>query len=195
MLESLNLNELKRFRAIIFTAIKLEYLAIRKPLQNLQEFTHNNKNFEIGTFKTDDYEWDVFIFQTGVGNSEAAHITTLAIEAFDPDIVIFAGIGGSLKDAKITDVVMATDVFNYESSKITATEILARPKGRAIFPEIDQIVQYIDCHYQPNNFSIFKGTIVSGEKVLAARDIDEVNFIRTYYNNAVALDMEGYGFA
>jgi len=195
VLESPSFNELNKCRAIIFTALKLEYCAVRKHLQNLEKVSKNNKNYEIGTFNTDDKEWEVLICKTDVGNSEAAHITTSAIEAFYPDIAIFSGIGGSLKDAKIKDVVIATQVFNYESAKVTESESLARPKGIQISPDIGQIVEDIELFFPSDDFSIFRGPIVSGEKVLAAKNIEEVNFIRTHYNNALALDMEGYGFA
>lgn len=195
MLETSAFNEIKKYRVIILTALKLEYKAVRKHLQIIKKEDHSNINFEIGSFSANDQQWEVIICETGMGNAEAANVTTLAIKQYRPDLVIFVGIGGGLKDVAIKDVVIATQVYNFESAKVTETEHLTRPKGYPIDPELERIAQDIERAAPSGDFSIIKGTIVSGEKVLASIRSSEVELIQTRYNDAVAIDMEGYGFS
>lgn len=195
MLETSAFKEINKYRVIILTALKLEYEAVKKHLQILKKEVYGNINFEIGSFSTDDLQWNVIICETGIGNVDAARITTLAIEHYQPDLVIFVGVGGGLKDVKIKDVVIASQIFNFESAKVTETEHLTRPMVCRIDPELERIAQDIQRSPPSGDYAIFRGPVVSGEKVLASSNSSEVELIRTRYNNALAIDMEGYGFS
>lgn len=115
-------------RALILTALPLEYKAVTTHLKNLREETHPRGTvYEVGQFTgADGSPWDVCVAETGMGNSGAATETERAISCFSPEIAVFVGVAGGRKDVDIGDVVIATKVYGYESGK-AQREFLPRP--------------------------------------------------------------------
>src|SRR6266851_166085 len=112
------LDSMPSRRALIVTALALEYKAVQARLRNLVEHTHRGTVYEVGDFLGDaGVSWGVCIVETGPGNAVSAAETERAINYFDPEVVFFVGIAGGLKDVVIGDVVAATKVYGYESGK------------------------------------------------------------------------------
>ncbi|NES22582.1 MAG: tetratricopeptide repeat protein [Symploca sp. SIO3E6] len=189
--------------AVILTALPVEYLAVRKHLIELEEKEHPQGTiYEQGKFVAQGQTWEVGIAEVGAGNSGAAVEAERAIAYFQPNILFFVGIAGGIKDVAIGDVVVATEVYNYESGKVgqqfftrpkagkSAYRVLQRAKFEAKQEEWLQRLETASAR-QP---SVFVAPIVAGEKVIASRQSDLFESLRKSYNDAIALEMEGFGF-
>ena len=76
-------------RAVILTAIPVEYIAVKDHLSNLQEEEHEQGTvYELGQFLDNGKSWEVGIVEIGPGNTRAAMETERAIAYFDPDVVL-----------------------------------------------------------------------------------------------------------
>jgi WD40 repeat protein/nucleoside phosphorylase len=187
--------------AVILTALPVEYLAVRAYLTNLQEETHTNGTiYERGQFAADCQTWNVGIVEIGAGNSGAALEAERAIAYFNPDVILFVGVAGGVKDVKLGDVVASTKVYAYESGK---AEITFKPRpeiglasyaleqrARAEARKSDWLNRIPETEVRP---SIFVAPIAAGEKVIASTKSEVYQFLRSNYGDAVAVEMEGFG--
>lgn len=190
-------------RAVILTALPIEYLAVRTHLTDLQEEMHPQGTiYERGKFLTNGQVWEVGIAEVGAGNAGAAIEAERAIAYFKPDILFFVGIAGGIKDVVIGDVVAATKVYGYESGKV-GEQFFTRPAlGHSTYALVQRArsearkaewLQRLPSSpvSQPR---VFVAPIAAGEKVVASKQSDVFNFIRASYNDAIAVEMEGFGF-
>jgi nucleoside phosphorylase len=193
-----------RRRALLLTALPLEYKAVINHLQNLREETHPRGTvYEVGEFAgADGSRWDVCVAETGMGNSGAATETERAISYFRPEIAIFVGVAGGLKDVQIGDVVVATKVYGYESGK-AQREFLPRPNVYETAYDLQQRARAEAKREQWLNrlgavktrkIRAFVRPIASGEKVLASQRSALSKFLRQNCSDAIAIDMEAVGF-
>jgi nucleoside phosphorylase len=190
-------------RAAILTALPVEYLAVRTYLSDLQEEMHPQGTiYERGKFVNHGQSWEVGIAEVGAGNAGAAVEAERAIAYFKPDVLIFVGIAGGIKDVAIGDVVAATEVYGYESGKV-GEQFLTRPKaGKSAYALVQRAKSEARkgewlrrlSHIPASMPRVFVAPIAAGEKVVASRESGVFNFIRTSYNDAIAVEMEGFGF-
>ena len=185
--------------AVILTALPVEYLAVRAHLQALREEVHAQGTiYERGTFGA----WEVGIVEIGAGNVGAALEAERAVAHFKPDVILFVGMAGGIKEVAIGDMVVSTKVYGYESGKAEQRfrprpeiglssynlEQRARAEARkddwlerlAVVPEV-----------RPR---VFVGPIAAGEKVIASTQSEVFQFLRENYGDAIAVEMEGLGF-
>ncbi len=74
-------------KAVILTALPVEYKAVRTHLTDLQEETHPQGTvYEIGRFSSIIRSWEVGIVEIGEGNPAAALEAERAIQYFKPDV-------------------------------------------------------------------------------------------------------------
>lgn len=188
--------------AVIFTAIDIEYDAVRRHASDLTTYQHARGNlYEIGTFES----WKIVLRQAGVGNQVAAVETERAIEEFSPDVILFVGVAGGLKDVSLGDVVVANQVRSYDSGKEDEDAFKPRDVGnRSSFVLLERC-QQISRHsewrsriYEPNSLctqpSALIGPIVAGEKVIASLKSRTSELIAQNCSDALAAEMEGGGF-
>lgn len=189
--------------AVILTALPLEFSAVRAHLTNPYEVNHPQGNvYERGTFSAGGQTWDVAVAEMGAGNTSAAFETERAIQHFHPQVLLFVGVAGGLKDVEIGDVVAATKVYAYESGKAEKT-FKTRPevgnssytlvqRARAIARHEDwlQRIQPSPTDQTPRGYT---GAIAAGEKVVASTRSETALFLREHYGDALAVEMEGYG--
>lgn len=186
-------------RAVILTALPLEYLAVRGHLSNVSEQTHQKGTvYETGHFE----DWEIQVVETGPGNQTAAIETERAIQHFSPNVVMFVGVAGGIKDVQLGDVVAATKVYGYESGKAGAA-FLPRPevsssaypleqRARSESKKLDWL-QRIPPQPQQQPPNIHVAPIAAGEKVVSSTRADVFAFLRQQYSDAVAVEMEGRG--
>ncbi len=190
--------------AFILTALPVEYQAVRAYLTKIREEMHPEGTvYKRGIFTAGERIWKIGLAQIGAGNPAAAFEIERAIAYFQPDVVLFVGVAGGLKDVRLGDVVAATKVYGYESGKASLT-FMPRPevgiatypmeqRARAVASERDWLKRLKGSISDPPPHA-FVGPIAAGEKVIASTRSPEWKFVRTNYGDALAVEMEGYGF-
>jgi nucleoside phosphorylase len=201
-------------RAVILTALAPEYDAVRLHITNLHPYVHRSgTRYELGRLSDAGSGWEVVLAEIGEGNQVAATLTGQAIDTFDPDLVMFVGVAGSLVDSvQLGDVVAATKVDAYHGGKQVGTRFMARPATWPAAWRLDQAARQVrrerrwltrlgeppaqlaevlaarppEVHLKP---------ILAGEVVVDSRETRLYRFLREHYNDAVAVEMEGAGLA
>jgi len=189
--------------AVVLTALPVEYQSVRRHLTKLQEEVYKGTVYERGIFLADECQWEVGTVQIEAGNSSAAAEAERAISYFQPQVILFVGVAGGLRDVHLGDVVAATKVYGYESGK-SGKIFQTRPEvGRSTYrmeqrakreAGKDNWLQRLGQPYpDPLPHGIVK-PIAAGEKVLASTRSATWKFLTANYSDAVAIEMEGYGF-
>jgi nucleoside phosphorylase len=190
-------------RAVILTALTVEYLAIRAHLTDLQENIHPKGTiYERGKFVSMSQVWDIGIVEIGPGNTGAALEAERAIAYFSPNVILFVGVAGGLKDVVIGDVVASTKIYGYESGK-AAQKFKPRPeiglpsysleqRARAEARKEDWLKRLTSIPDRTPR--VFVAPIAAGDKVIASTKSDVFQFLSENYGDALAVEMEGLGF-
>ncbi len=190
--------------AVILTALSVECLAVCAHLSNLKQEVHPQGTiYERGQFDSSKDVWDVAVLEIGAGNSTAAIEAERAIALFHPDVILFVGVAGGIKekDVALGDVVASTKVYCYESGKADQT-FKPRPaiglsahsleqRARAEVRSGDWLKRLSVSEPIPR---VFVAPIAAGEKVIASTKSEVFQFLRSNYGDAVAVEMEGFGF-
>src|SRR5258708_20696670 len=195
----------KASRAVILTANKVEYLAVRSYLENLHEEVHPQGTiYERGIFPLQRDIWEVVIGEIGLGGATGALETERILSFYQPEIVLFVGIAGGIKDVKRGDIVVAPKVYGYEQSK-ESTDVF-KPQPTIRFATY-HMVQRARIEARKNDWlkrlqnesslvspRVHIGPLVAGEKVSASTSTQLLRFLRKTYGDGLAIEMEGYGF-
>jgi len=190
--------------AVILTALPLETAAVLEHLNSVHDNEHSKGTvYRCGTFSDGPASWRVAVVTTGMGNPTAALELERAISQFQPEIVLFVGVAGGLKDVKLGDVVAADKVHAYESGKAgeafsprptsfqSSYAALQRAKQEAMKGTWLTRIKA----KQPENIPVaLVKPIAAGEKVIASDQASVYGLIRQTYGDAVAVEMEGAGF-
>lgn len=189
-------------RAVILTALRVEYLAVRGFLYNIKEEIHPQGTiYERGRFTDEEQSWDVGIVEIGEGNSGAALEAERAITYFNPDIILFVGVAGGVKDVVLGDVVASTKVYGYESGKvgqafksrsdIGLSAYVLEQRARAEAKKADWLKRLAISDATPR---VFVAPIAAGEKIITSTKSEVFQFLRSNYDDVIAVEMEGLGF-
>ncbi len=191
-------------KAVILTALSVEYNAALQHLLKVGEIVHPSGTvYGTGCFTGNKgADWQVGLAEIGAGNPGAAAEAERAIAFFSPEVVLFVGIAGGIKDVAIGDVVVGTKIYGYESGK-AAREFEIRP---AVFNSSYDLQQRARAEARREDwlerinktsvvtFRVFIAPIAAGEKVISSRQSTLFSFITKHYGDALAVEMEGRGF-
>src|SRR5437660_8932414 len=194
------------YRAAIFTAILLEYQTVCAHLTNLREERTTLETLcERGEFSANNRKWEVMVVETGAGTAQAAAKAVYIIERFKPQVAMFVGIAGGIKDVKLGDVVIASQVYSYESGRAEPS-FQSRPQ---VYRPTSRILRRARVVTRKNAWlERLKGvpsgldevpkaivaTIASGNQVVASVEAPVLQLVHSHFNDATAIEMEGFGF-
>lgn len=192
-------------RAVIFTALALECVAVCQFLRDISQVTHPQGTvYERGVFRSSSgSRWDVLVVECGAGNVTTAVEVERAVAFFSPELILFVGIAGGLKDVRIGDVVVGSKVYAYESGKdkdrfesrpeahVPSYRLLQRAKAEA---RSGQWIKRITTGDASGSTRALVGAIAAGEKVVASTSSASHDLLKERYGDTLAVEMEGYGF-
>jgi nucleoside phosphorylase len=192
--------------ALIVTALPLERDAVLAQLGASDSGqTSKGTAYWVGMLESPTAIWTVYVVGAGMGNLKAAVATERAISEWNPEIALFVGIAGGIKDVELGDVVASDEVYLYHSGK-AADEFIARPSfGKSTFPTVQLALLVAQRKTWTQRVAGGSGgdegspkavtaPIAAGEQVVTSTRSATYQLIRTHYDRAVAVEMEGSGF-
>jgi nucleoside phosphorylase len=187
---------------VILTALNLEYDAIHQKLAAPQVHRHERgTRFEVATLPGT--HGQIALGLTGKGNHSAAVLAERAIQQFSPLALLFVGVAGALWDTtQLGDVVVATHVYAYHGGTSEDDGLKARPRVWEVEHGIHQVASHVGragdwATVAPGarRPSVHFGAVAAGEVVQNSRISYEAAWIRSHYNDALAIEMEAAGVA
>jgi nucleoside phosphorylase len=183
-------------KVLVVTALDTEATAVLKRLEPGNVGTIESIYVSTGRLQSAAGTADVYVFPTGVGNTPSALKTAMLIEAVRPQLTVFCGIAGGRKDAKIGSVVVASMVYLYESGKEEKSRFSPRPRIVDLSPTADSLATAFlaRLRLEKLDYEVFFKPIACGEKLLGSGTGPSAGLVSTTYGDALAIEMEGFGF-
>jgi nucleoside phosphorylase len=191
--------------AVILTMVPPEYLAAYEQLDaDRWERVEHGTIYAVGRFQGRHAQWTVAVTEIGPGNAVAAAEVERAVRVFSPEVVLLIGVGGGRKDVALGDVVAADAVYDYETGKATADAFVPRIKTHNPSYALVQRARRVategtwrerilpGCPTPPP--TAFVKPIAAGSQVIADQRSATARRLDQYCGDALAVDMEGYGF-
>ncbi len=174
---------------VVLTALPSEYEAVRRRLSDAEELEHP-AGTRVERGRLADTPWYVAVAELGEGALNAAVLTERIVAWLRPEALLFVGVAGGLKDdIEIGDVVVGTKVYGIHGGKQTDKGFHVRPEAWRSSHRLEQAARFAlrgKVHLKP---------IAVGDVVLADAKSDVAEHLRTHYNDAAAIEMEGSGVA
>ncbi|WP_217226930.1 5'-methylthioadenosine/S-adenosylhomocysteine nucleosidase [Streptomyces anulatus] len=192
-------------RVVVLTALQLEFQAVHTHLTDLESYEH-----EMGTRVEEGAlpgtPWRVALAELGEGNTNAAALTERINSWLKPAALFFVGIAGAIKDGlELGDVVVATKTYAYQGGKLDPDGFMARPSAWDASHWLEQAARHnlrsgewtihIRSRRPQRTPAVQLKPIAAGDVVLNSADNPLSDQLRHTYNDAVAIEMEGAGFA
>lgn len=186
--------------ALVMTALPFERSAVIEHLADVAP-DPSHPTYETGRLGPG-ANWKVVVATTGRGNIAAALEAEAAIQRLRPLIAMFVGVAGARKDLAIGDVVVGEKVYGYESGKESPEGFQVRPDAIPGSHVLLQVAMALaaDGAWRsrlPGGAApaVVVKPIASGEKVVASSTSETAALLGQGYGDAVAVEMEGYGFS
>ncbi|MEU6587494.1 5'-methylthioadenosine/S-adenosylhomocysteine nucleosidase [Nocardia sp. NPDC046763] len=191
---------------VILTALDVEQNAVLEHLIDLEMYEHDKGTlFDVGTI-AEHPGHRVAVGITGAGTTTAAALTERARAEFSPAAMMFVGVAGGLRQkTAVGDVVVATKVYSYQGGRSEDDRFLVRPRSWELSHRVDQLAHRLCRRHQWRGFlpdharatppDVHFGAIAVGDVLLDSTRSDLAQRLHTSYNDAIAVEMEGSGFA
>ncbi len=191
---------------VILTALGVEQDAVLEHLVDIEVHEHDKGTlFDVGAIAGHP-EHRVAVGLTGAGTTTAATLTERARAEFSPTAMMFVGIAGGLRDwLRIGDVVVATKIHSYQGGRSEDDQFLTRPRSWEPSHRLEQAARRLPRRHAWYDFlpeqareeelEVYFVPIAVGDVVLDSTTSPLARRIHMSYNDAVAVEMEGSGFA
>jgi nucleoside phosphorylase len=183
--------------AVILSAIAPEQEALLRLLDGADEEVHRGTVYTSGRYESPTSDWIVHTVLIGAGGDSAALEAERAISHFGPEVALFVGVAGGIKDVSLGDVVVATDIYGYEAGKAGDSFVPRARVGRSNHALVQRAERerQSDAWFEAADApAVVVAPIAAGAKVVASTRSPTYRFIRANYDQAVAVEMEGAGF-
>lgn len=175
---------------VILASLSVEYDAIRAHLTDVEELT-NPGDIRVERGQLPGTPWYVALVRTGGRIRVVATLIERLHTWLSPQALFSVGIAGALgSDTEIGDVVVATQVYSIHDATPTAQGAFTQSEAWQLTQRLEQIARRALRHTE---YRVHFKPIVAGNEVIADRDSAFARLPREYYNDAVAIDMEGAG--
>jgi nucleoside phosphorylase len=187
----------------IFTALQKELRAVSQYVADLEEIrTPDGSFYDVGKLPLPSDVWRIVLCETGAGIPRAGLAVEKCFASFNPNATFFCGVAGGLKDVSIGDVVVGQTVYFYDSVK-EGKELQARPTNT--LPANERLLQSAMAaaqafarEYETSGtkppFNVYVKPIAAGSGLIANARGQRATFIRKFYGDSVALEMEGSSY-
>lgn len=203
--ERLPHSDVEQIDCVVVTALPIEAAKVLDRLADRREFTSSvGTVYEIGDLEGYGRTIRVAVVQSRAGNSNAALETERALALFSPEVSMFVGIAGGLKDDVVKgDVVVGDHIYEYSGGKDTAEGL--QPRIREIQPSYRLLQRvlvesggtewYGETDKQhPMPPQVLVKPIAAGPRVVASLESSTAKWIKQYCGDSLAVEMEGFGF-
>lgn len=176
----------------IIGAMNEEVALLKKNISGVSEERRANMKLFIGKM----FEHEVILLKSGIGKVNAALATAIAIERFQPDLLINTGSAGGLnQNLSVGDIVVSTEVrhhdvdataFGYEYGQV--------PQMPAAFIADQKLVDLAyRCAGEIPGVKTVKGLIATGDSFMS--DPRKVARVSENFHDVAAVEMEGAAIA
>jgi nucleoside phosphorylase len=188
---------------VILTSDKVEHKAVQAHLDNITEKVHDKGTvYTCGNFQTSNISWNVAIVEISSGASGAE--VQKAISSFNSEFAFFVGTAAGIKDVNPGDVVSVTKAYNYGRYQVSDQGISQQPESSQSAYRLQQRalaesrrpdwIERIKGAPPENDPCVRNEPIASGEQIVLSQKTDVIQRIKKQYNDAIAIDREGFGF-
>ncbi|WP_017597133.1 5'-methylthioadenosine/S-adenosylhomocysteine nucleosidase family protein [Nocardiopsis lucentensis] len=195
-----------RADAVVITAISSEYTAVARHLSGpVGEVNARGTLFRTGTLRGARRTLRIALAEIGPGAVGTGVHVERALTTFDPAVLLFVGVAGGLKeDVRLGDVVVADAIYDYETGKDGEDDF--RPRAKTAAPSHDAVQRARDVAARgewqrralssplPDPPRAFVKPVAAGSTVVAHERSRTAERLRRYCGDALAVEMEGYGF-
>ncbi|WP_028331132.1 5'-methylthioadenosine/adenosylhomocysteine nucleosidase [Brachyspira alvinipulli] len=187
------MSEVKRIA--IIGAMDSEITNFKGMIENIEEIEIANIIYYKGTLCGK----NIVLLKSGIGKVNAAIATTIAIERFNVEKIIFTGVAGSGNpDYDISDIVISKDLIehDFDTSALDGDELTVLVKGydKNYYPADNSLIQLAKESAQKviTDNKVYIDTIATGDQFVG--DNNKVKQIHNKFK-AGAIEMEGAAVA
>ncbi|WP_052890422.1 5'-methylthioadenosine/S-adenosylhomocysteine nucleosidase [Thermogemmatispora carboxidivorans] len=192
-------------RVLIVTPLSIEMKAVQRYARSIQRWSPSAasaNDYEVGEFKASGTHWEIVFKESGQRNTVCSVVTQQALTDTQPELAMLVGVAGGLRDVVPGDVVIPELIYDYASGK-AGEQFQPRPRtfapDRVLLEQARRLAR--DTAWQQwlpappeRNPSVLCKPLAAGDILMHSRRASVYHFIRTYYDDAVAVAMEDAGF-
>jgi nucleoside phosphorylase len=192
-------------KVLVLCALDLERKAVVAHLADAGFQRYDDARYVVGAFAGQHAQWTVAVGVTGALMQSAAAAAAQAVATHSPDLAIFVGVAGALKDVVRGDVAVADQAVDVSGGKETEDGLIVRADAyrptsqaleaaRQVLAE-DRWVKRIRIPSPDGSTpKAVIGPIGVSNRVIASDTGEISQALRRNLDKAVAVEMEGAGF-